>query len=171
MLPAKAISCACGELLNKRAAIDSGRHHRCFAATYEGVLAFLGGDMIDPNKVSAMTPNEETERPKFALIGREDAIDTTMKCFTQITTSASSDFPNTLIPVCYGMSGMGKTRMLEEGVNIMKRMELENVFGVIVPYDGNFEPQPVESSMSIATSFSWRLLFRFFLEGNCSKRG
>ena len=38
---------------------------------------------------------------------------------------------------------------------------------MIVPYFNGYSPTPVEQTMSIEASFSWRLLFRFFLAKNC----
>jgi hypothetical protein len=81
-----------------------------------------------------------------------------------------SDRTEYRIPVCSGISGLGKTRMLEEGVFILQRMGLKNIFSVIVPYFNGFSPQEVEVCMPIQASFSWRLLYKFFLDGNCNSR-
>ncbi|KAG6962675.1 hypothetical protein JG688_00008497 [Phytophthora aleatoria] len=85
--------------------------------------------------------------------------------------SAATDRTKNPIPVCSGMSGLGKTRMLEEGGTILREMmklEPKNVSCLIVPYVNGFSFQPVEQSMPIEASFSWRLLYRFFLDMNCS---
>jgi hypothetical protein len=42
----------------------------------------------------------------------------------------------------------------------------ETRLGVLVMYYNGHMPQPVEREMSIEASFSWRLLHRFFIEGN-----
>ncbi|GMF16859.1 unnamed protein product [Phytophthora lilii] len=62
--------------------------------------------------------------------------------------------------------------MLEESGTILERLKLDpkNVFRVIVPYFNGFNPQPVEKSMPIEASFSWRLLFRYFLDNNCEHK-
>ncbi|KAG2503037.1 hypothetical protein JM16_009191, partial [Phytophthora kernoviae] len=59
--------------------------------------------------------------------------------------------------------------MLEEGGTILEEMkvDLKHVVRVIVPFFNGFSPQPVERSMPIVASFSWRLLYRFFLDKNC----
>ncbi|EGZ23827.1 hypothetical protein PHYSODRAFT_284809, partial [Phytophthora sojae] len=108
------------------------------------------------------------------FVGREEAIKAASSCFARIITVAKRDVPGNLrpiIPVCAGISGLGKTRMLEEGGMILRDvMELgaERVASVIVPYDDMYSPQEVEQSMPIAASFSWRMLYRFFLAENCS---
>ncbi|KAH9089392.1 hypothetical protein LEN26_019210 [Aphanomyces euteiches] len=62
--------------------------------------------------------------------------------------------------------------MLEEGAMILREILKENEFdciaSVIVPYYNEYMPNPVEKTMSIEASFSWRLLYRFFLAGNCT---
>ncbi|KAG7375880.1 hypothetical protein PHYBOEH_001958 [Phytophthora boehmeriae] len=110
------------------------------------------------------------ESLEFRLVGREKTIDTASECFKKIITHARStatDRNQVPMPVC---SGLGKTRMLEEGGTILERMKLDpkDVVRVIVPYFNGFSPQSVERSMPIEASFSWRLLYRFFLDNNCS---
>ncbi|KAK1931924.1 hypothetical protein P3T76_012424 [Phytophthora citrophthora] len=74
------------------------------------------------------------------------------------------------MPVCSGISGSDKTRMLEEGGTILKTLQLDpkHVFRVIVSYNNEFDLQSIENSIPIEASFSWRLLYRFFLDKNCS---
>jgi hypothetical protein len=76
------------------------------------------------------------------------------------------------VPVCSGISGLGKPRLFEEGSTILRRMlglEEQHVASVIVPYYNGFTPHRVEQLMPIEASFSWRLLYRFFLDNNCSQ--
>ncbi|KAG2808646.1 hypothetical protein PC111_g16393 [Phytophthora cactorum] len=62
--------------------------------------------------------------------------------------------------------------MLEEGSTILGKLKLDpkRVVRLIVQYFNGFNPQPVERSMPIEASFSWRLLYRFFLDRNCALR-
>ncbi|KAL3659036.1 hypothetical protein V7S43_015920 [Phytophthora oleae] len=55
------------------------------------------------------------------------------------------------MPICSGISGSGKTRMLEEGGTILEEMKMDpkHVFRVIVSYYNEFDLQPVEDSMPI----------------------
>jgi hypothetical protein len=60
--------------------------------------------------------------------------------------------------------------MLDEGGTILRDVmgfDSAHVASVIVPYSKGYDPQRVDASMPIAASFSWRLLYRFFLDKNC----
>ncbi|KAG7386070.1 hypothetical protein PHYPSEUDO_000662 [Phytophthora pseudosyringae] len=88
-----------------------------------------------------------------------------------MSTTTASDRTQNPMPVCSGISGLGKTRMLEEGITILQevmKLDRNHIASVIVPYSNGFRPHPVEQSMSIEASISWRLLFRVFLDKNCS---
>jgi hypothetical protein len=71
------------------------------------------------------------------------------------------------IPVCSGLSGLGKTRMLEEWERVFDLAKIpQNRLGALVLYYNGHMPQPIERLMTIEASFSWRLLHRLFIEGN-----
>lgn len=116
----------------------------------------------------------DEENLKFRFVGREDAIKQTSKSFANIIRTVESGFPDCNrpeFPVCAGISGLGKTRMLEEGGMILRdvmKLDAKLVSSVIVPYSNEYSPQPVEATLPIEASFSWRLLYRFFLANNCS---
>ncbi|TMW58955.1 hypothetical protein Poli38472_007100 [Pythium oligandrum] len=138
----------------------------------ERLLAFLEGDMTDKEAIVSRPHVLAQESLEFRLVGRKEAIDTASECFKNIIAHANStatDRVKVAIPVCSGISGLGKTRMLEESGTILEQMKLDpkHVVRVIVPYFNGFSPQPVERSMPIEASFSWRLLYRFFLDMNC----
>ncbi|KAI9985264.1 hypothetical protein PInf_004590 [Phytophthora infestans] len=138
------------------------------------LLAFLESEMKNKAAIVSRPHILAQESLEFRLVGREQAIETASKCFKNIITHASrtaSDRIKVAMPVCSGISGLGKTRMLEEGGTILERMKLNpnHVARVIVPYFNGFSPQSVERSMPIEASFSWRLLYRFFLDMNCDR--
>ncbi len=57
--------------------------------------------------------------------------------------------------------------MLEEWERIFDLAEIPQPrLGALVLYYNGHMPQPVETLMTIEASFSWRLLHRFFIEGN-----
>ncbi|KAF4146211.1 hypothetical protein GN958_ATG04686 [Phytophthora infestans] len=139
----------------------------------EDLLAFLENDMINKEAIVSRPHILGADSLQFRLVGREKALMKTAKCFLNIIArsgTASTDRTEQVVPVCSGISGLGKTRMLEEGGTILQEMGLDpdHVVRVIVPYYNGFSPQPVEETMPIAASFSWRLLYRFFLDKNCA---
>lgn len=72
------------------------------------------------------------------------------------------------LPVCTGIPGVGKTRLLEEFALIFSKMTHpihSNMLGILVLYFNGHALQPVESRCSMEQSFCWRLLHRYFLEG------
>ncbi|KAF4032782.1 hypothetical protein GN244_ATG15289 [Phytophthora infestans] len=138
----------------------------------EDLLAFLENDMINKEAIVSRPHILESDSLQFQLVGKEEALSTAAKCFSNIIArsgTAGTDHTKQVVPVCSGISGLGKTRMLEEGGTILQEMGLDPdyVERVIVPYCNGFSPQPVEKTMPIAASFSWRLLYRFFLDKNC----
>ncbi|KAF4146719.1 hypothetical protein GN958_ATG04098 [Phytophthora infestans] len=139
----------------------------------EDLFAFLENDMINKEAIVSRPHILGADSLQFQLVGREKALMKTAKCFLNIIArsgTASTDRTEQVVPVCSGISGLGKTRMLEEGGTILQEMGLDpdHVVRVIVPYYNGFSPQPVEETMPIAASFSWRLLYRFFLDKNCA---
>ncbi|KAL3659398.1 hypothetical protein V7S43_015669 [Phytophthora oleae] len=129
--------------------------------------------MTSKDEIGSYTHILDADSLQFQLVGREEAMETAADCFKRIikaSRSSGSDRTNRPIPVCSGISGLGKTRMLEEGGRILKEMKLDpkHIASVIVSYVNGFDFQPVEQSMEIAASFSWRLLYRFFLDNNCA---
>ena len=109
----------------------------------------------------------ETSR-SFVLSGRDKALNSAAKAFKAISEPIEA-FDHTMrrIPVCLGISGLGKTRMLEEWERVFDLAEIPSPrLGALVPYDNGYTPQSAEESMPIEASFSWRLLHRLFLDGN-----
>ncbi|KAG9404579.1 hypothetical protein AC1031_004780 [Aphanomyces cochlioides] len=143
--------------------------HNCKA-----LISFMENQMTRKDTIISSPHLLQEGSLQFRLTGRDYAIATAMQCYTKIIESSKTtaiDRTQRPIPVCSGISGLGKTRMLEEGVLILRKILKENEFdcvaSVIVPYYNGYVPKPVEKTMSIEASFSWRLLYRFFLAGNC----
>ncbi|KAG1705589.1 hypothetical protein DVH05_003276 [Phytophthora capsici] len=138
----------------------------------DALLAFLESEMISKDALVSRPHILEAESLEFRLSGREEAITTVMGCFSDIikfSGTGGTDRTKRVIPVCSGISGLGKTRMLEESDTIFRKMGLDptRVASVIVQYFNGYSFNQVEQSMLIEASFSWRLLHRFFLDGNC----
>lgn len=136
------------------------------------VLELLEADMADQNRICCACPVLTDDDLGFPLVGRDTAVIEIIECFGGILCGhgkAATDAPIP-IPVCAGMPGIGKSRMLEHGKTILKSdMGLPNVFSVVVDYSLDSFPNSMEVSMSVEASFSWRLLYRFFLQDNCSR--
>jgi hypothetical protein len=134
----------------------------------DDILAFLVSQMHDASKFHC-APHvlAETSR-SFALNGRDDALMSAANAFKVLSKPVgTTDRTQRNIPVCSGLSGLGKTRMLEEWKRIFDLAEIPNTrLGVLVLYYNGHMPQPIESLMPIEASFSWRLLYRLFLERN-----
>jgi hypothetical protein len=75
------------------------------------------------------------ESLEFRLVGREQTIDIAFKCFKTIITHArntASDRIQVKMPVCSGISGLGKTRMLGYMVSCMvKRVDIAPIIGIL----------------------------------------
>ncbi|KAF4032786.1 hypothetical protein GN244_ATG15296 [Phytophthora infestans] len=83
----------------------------------EDLLAFLENDMINKEAVVSRPHILESDSLQFQLVGREEALTTAAECFSNIIArsgTASTDHTEQVVPVCSGISGLGKTRMLEE---------------------------------------------------------
>ena len=103
----------------------------------------------------ALTPDNLS----YKLSGRENALETAAGCFRILakcaTTTSKSD---RRIPVCSGLPGLGKSRMLDEWDQIFDRADITGPhLGSLVVYYNGHKPHPVEKSMTIEASFSWRL--------------
>jgi hypothetical protein len=142
--------------------------HEINMDSVDDILAFLVSQMHDTSKFHC-APHvlSETSR-SFALNGRDDALMSAAKAFKVLSKPVgTTDQTQRKIPVCSGLSGLGKTRMLEEWKRIFDLAEISNTrLGVLVLYYNGHMPQPIESLMPIEASFSWRLLYRLFLERN-----
>ena len=70
--------------------------------------------------------------------------------------------------VCSGMTGLGKTRMLEEWPRLFERAEIPKPWlGVFVNYGNGHAPKDFEKTMPVEAAFGWRMLHHLFVEGNC----
>jgi hypothetical protein len=134
----------------------------------DSIHGFLVSQMNDPNQFHCV-PHVlgETSR-SFALSGRDEALKSAARAFKVLSQSiGTTDRIQRKIPVCSGLSGLGKTRMLEEWERIFDLAEIPQTrLGALVLYYNGHMPQPTERLMTIEASFSWRLLHRLFIEGN-----
>jgi hypothetical protein len=122
--------------------------------------------MEDVNRFNCKPHVISTVELSFKLCGREDAISSAASCFQNIA-KADGAREDRKIPICGGISGLGKSRLLEEWQAIFDAANIPHPrFGALVMYFNGHAPQPVEKFMTIEASFSWRLLHHLFIEGN-----
>jgi hypothetical protein len=134
------------------------------------VLRYIESGMRDSSKINLVPHILSEDKMGFSLVGREDAVSTAMMYFQgiiDVNKKKVRDRTEYIIPVCSGISGLGKTRMLDEGLFILQEMGLKNALSVSIPYFNGFKPVELEAYLPIEASFSWRLLYKFFLDGNC----
>jgi hypothetical protein len=105
----------------------------------DDLLAFLESEMT--NKVAIISSPHilEADSLQFRLVGRAEAIATAARCFSNIVAvrgTTASDRTRQVMPVCSGISGLGKTRILEESGRIFEEMKMDpkRVDRLIVPY-------------------------------------
>ena len=71
------------------------------------------------------------------------------------------------VPVCSGLSGLGKTRLLDEWPTYFARAGIEGArLGVLVMYANGHSLTRADAALSVEAAFAWRLLHRAFLEEN-----
>ena len=68
------------------------------------------------------------------------------------------------LPVCAGIPGVGKSRMLHEYGRVFKDMNIHDSVGVLIVYHNGYSPFEEEKSLTISTCLAWRLLHRFLVE-------
>ncbi|KAI9324154.1 hypothetical protein BDR26DRAFT_882302, partial [Obelidium mucronatum] len=132
------------------------------------ILDFLEAYATNSSKFHARPHLLSPSNLSFKLAGREAALKKAAECMQVLSKPASeTSRASRKIPVCSGLSGLGKSRMLEEWKQIFDLAGIQQPrLGTLVLYHNGHQPHKVEQSMKIQASFSWRLLHRLFLEGN-----
>ncbi|KAI9346281.1 hypothetical protein BDR26DRAFT_916685 [Obelidium mucronatum] len=132
------------------------------------ILDFLEASATNSSKFHVRPHLLSPSNLSFKLAGREAALKKAAECMQVLSKPASeTSRASRKIPVCSGLSGLGKSRMLEEWKQIFDLAGIQQPrLGTLVLYHNGHQPHKVEQSMKIQASFSWRLLHRLFLEGN-----
>ncbi len=139
--------------------------------TVEGVLGYLVGLQREP-KMRLPDVIHDSVELALQLCGRKAADQVMVEAFQTRRESLLMLPPpgdRTLYPmvVCSGMSGLGKTRMLEEWSRLFRDAQIpEPNLGVFVSYGNGHGPKPFENRMPIEAAFGWRMLHRLFVEDN-----
>ena len=104
---------------------------------------------------------------EIPLVGRSKILDSIRKSWSEREKSRGGGdrtlFP---LPVCVGVPGAGKTRLLEEWKTVFQTMVIpdSNSLGILVPYFNGHGVREIETQYSTERTFVWRLLHKYFLE-------
>jgi len=146
-----------------------GKHH--VDMSVNGILQFLHS-LQSQRKLRRRDMLHNEEELNLELHGRKEAEDVMVTMFRQRRENFMKEpqpedrmlYP---MPVCSGMSGLGKTRMLEEWPRLFELAGIPQPWlGVFSTYANGHAPHEFEQTMPIQPAFGWRMLHRLFVEGN-----
>lgn len=110
---------------------------------------------------------------RIPFVGREDAINFTAEIFKVceanklLGSPVRMDYP---ILACAWIPGMGKTAMLNRGIEILNRVGCRGMkVSFQVQYFNGYSLQWIDHKLPIEVSFCWRLLYMAFLAGGASR--
>jgi hypothetical protein len=128
----------------------------------------------ETDKLNHRVNHSEKER-FIGLEGRDKTISEAVVLLKRSYDSYAKDIADrTGYPfiVFNGMSGLGKTRMLEEGLGLLEKAGIpEPHHTALVMYGNGTPPSEDDDILEIEASFSWRLLHGLFVDGNCKAEG
>ncbi|KAK5673583.1 hypothetical protein QVD99_001023 [Batrachochytrium dendrobatidis] len=140
--------------------------------TATGLLEWLSGsndnsavDLTDKQVLSQQQTNPN-QKVVFPLAGREQSLQHIASCFIATYRHRSNiDRNSRPIPVCAGMPGLGKTRLMTECSTTV--LDMTGIQGkrlsAIVSFGNDTNPYgEIDKVLGIKCSFSWRLLHSFF---------
>ena len=150
----------------------------------DALWGWLNQHMADPAALNSGAHILSPESMEFTLEGRQQAMTTIENCLRKIFQSATNgksdrrDYP---FPVCSAMSGIGKTRLLDEWVqkfnndaDVWSDIQFppkQRRLALILSYGNGHSVVSEERSMSAHAGFAWRLLYAIFLERNSKLNG
>jgi len=108
-----------------------------------------------------------TEDLNIDLVERKVALGAIKSCWTlrqKAFKNGTSDRTKYKLPVCVGLPGVGKTRMLEEYLLIFNEMVINQSIGVLALYYNGHSITEADRKLSIFCSLGWRILHRFLVE-------
>jgi len=162
--------------------IPTGKYLKLSSA--DALLAWLKDRMNDEAVLASGAHVLSPESMAFTLEGRQQAMKTIESCLKKIFESATkgrSDRRDYPFPVCSAMSGIGKTRLLDEWVkklnddaDIWRDINFpptEQRLALVLSYGNGHSVVSEERSMGAHAGFAWRLLYAIFLERNSKLNG
>lgn len=114
-------------------------------------------------------PCLSTDDLNIKLVERQQTLENIKCCWEERYNSyqqGSTDRTRMVIPVCVGMSGVGKTRLLEEHRTIFSLMKNSPSWkiGILLLYYNGHSPSVDEKKLPLTFCLGWRLLHRVFIE-------
>ncbi len=153
----------------KKARIDDGKAREFIKIDVDSILAHLLS-LQDTKKLSHRVNHSDKER-FIELKGRDTTVSqavSLLKRSCEAYKTNTADRTNYPFIVFNGMSGLGKTRMLEEGLGLLPQAGItEPCHTALVMYGNGTPVCDFDRYLPIVASFSWRLLHGLFVEGNC----
>jgi hypothetical protein len=143
----------------------------------DSVVRWLRSQQLDASKLNSRPFHYPKEGPgSFQKDGLVElcARDNTVAFIASMMKSRKDCFVNSVfdqkafsIPVCSGLSGLGKTRLLDEWPTYFARAGIDGAhLGVLVMYANGHALTGADEVLSVEAAFAWRLLHRVFLEDN-----
>lgn len=146
----------------------------------DSLLQWFQSQQRDASKLNSRPFHYPKEGPgssgkdgSVELCAREEAVafistmmESRQNCFV------NSDFDQKAfpIPVCSGLSGLGKTRLLDEWPTYFERAKIKGArMGVLMTYANGHGLTGADGALSVEAAFAWRLLHRAFLLDNGSE--
>ena len=162
--------------------IPTGKHLKLSSA--DALLAWLKERMNDQAVLASGANLLSPESMEFTLEGCQQAMKTIESCLKNLFESATkgkSDRRDYPFPVCSAMSGIGKTRLLDERVKKLNDdadvwcdinfPPTEQRLALVLSYGNGHSVASEERSMGAHAGFAWRLLYAIFLERNSKLNG
>jgi hypothetical protein len=145
--------------------------------THTELLTWLQDRMTDKTKlVSRPHLLAKRDELKYSLEDRSEALESGRELLSTIyksSTDGDASRAKYPIPVCSAMSGIGKSRLLDEFVDLVSDKDKDNFpsfpqsrLALVLSYGNGHAALPEEKSMGSVAGFSWRLLYAVFLEQN-----
>jgi hypothetical protein len=132
----------------------------------EGVLNYCRGKQHNSLSLNLdMMCHTKNDPAMFALSGRSLALERIQQVMS--SEEAVNDRIKHPIMVCCGLSGLGKTRMLEEWDMYWERARVTGTrVAVLVLYENGHGLRTLDGTIGWEASVAWRFLHRVFLEDN-----
>ena len=122
--------------------------------------------MLDKEKINSYAPLVKHSYPLKNREHTENFLKDQFRVLIDVQKEGVSDRTKMKIPLIGGISGVGKTVILESCGGYLNSMNVGSYCACIVPYYNGRSVQPGEVELPVHVSFCLRLLYRLFLDNN-----
>ncbi len=139
--------------------------------TVDGVMTFMRYLQRKPESggrpLNLDLPVHAQRELDIKLSGRDKGVRFIADAWREMHMSPVADRTKFKVMVCSGLSGLGKTRMLEEWRMLFDKAGVNGPrLGIMVLYFNGRGLRTMDRVLPAEASFSWRMLHRLFLDGN-----